>query len=553
MKPKSKLFILALLCVSICNVGYSQADKFGSYIIASSLQTSLRESAVSGASVIARIVPGDTLIVVSVNADDKYRAYVETVVDGKRGFVTISTINENDNNIVKQVVQTLKVSKDTPAQRAGLAFDYDQLKKNRDSNKDSELPYCTGTDQIEILNSNREVIGKMAEKDYLIVYSMISDKSEKGNGYINDYYRAIWNNQDVLISMNAMVGKSYLSKFVGDMAYIRSSKYIGENVRRKYAMEKYPVLVAEQEKIAKERITGSPEIDKLLLERRKSAEEELARYRQQYETNKGTDQTHVFPLVDPSKQEIGQRVSAALPKINPVPIGTLTTAKGWKLCQDGQWVSRLNRIPTAEASTSPSQENYEGRALGEENFISYTVYNMSYDSKEYILLVWKTRYGSYRYPAISKEWFTYTVAEYWVLDKADFMNIGKVQDGQATVVTVKALVSNCLDLDQSLTAISKDIVSCAAEDNKKESLHRSYSNLNFVIMPSKEKNKVLFLLQGSSLRDYTLILTHVQKEKLGMDKSDKIFVESNKPTIDILRDKYYETPYTTFLGFIKLP
>ncbi len=87
------------------------------------------------------------------------------------------------------------------------------------------------------------------------------------------------------------------------------------------------------------------------------------------------------------RQTIGDRSGDPVPVIKPNPVGQLTTATGWLLLESGQWASRKNRIPADVINRYPDLADYEKYSLGKDNFISYKLYEMEYDGREYVLLV----------------------------------------------------------------------------------------------------------------------------------------------------------------------
>src|SRR5215813_3084491 len=96
------------------------------------------------------------------------------------------------------------------------------------------------------------------------------------------------------------------------------------------------------------------------------------------------------------------RVNKPLPKISKVIQKQLTTATGWMLNPEGQWVSRKNRIPYFIENKSKILIDYETYGLGMDNFVFFQLRDVKISDSTYYVLIKKYRDGYYRYRSIQK-------------------------------------------------------------------------------------------------------------------------------------------------------
>lgn len=490
---------------------FAQAGDYGIYMPIER-ETAFKES-VDGDKSIAVVKKSDTIIVVDYKLDKFKRVYLETIIDGKQGYLDFG---KSSNDEFKRIKKALKSDKKSPEQRLVLALEYDNVKRNSFDN--IEIPILT-VDYItaEVYNDLLEVVGEMNRKNTFVLYSMNSYPPRKFYTSPEIYYKAIWNNQDVLISYRA-ISSSY-TKIPSDFReHLNAKMYIGENSRRESAIKKSKIIQQEQEE-AKEK-------EQKLQQEKEAKEQAKIDLKNSYKF-----------IVEEPAQKIGERSAVELPKINLMPIGTLTSATGWVLCEDGNWASRQNKIPTKFATTSPAMENSGPRALGAKNFSSINLYSFTYAGKEYILLTKKYKSGAFDYPTIAEGWSTFNKTDYFVFDKSELDNINLLNDGEPAVLTAKIMVQNSMSQNESgLQTIARDIIAAARSDMKYD-IARKYSNYYLIIMTNKAKNKVYFIDQVNTL------LT---------DFSNNL-IENNKPGTDLLKERYYETSYTNFSKLLKLP
>ena len=503
---KTLLFIGLLL---ITNYIYSQAEKYGIYVSSGDRFSYgyLSEDA-KGTKEITKIPERDTLIVIDlIRPSSTYGyAYIETVVDGKLGFCSLNMMANSSK--YKELQKYFKANKINREERIKLAYQYDVVKRNFAINNDVSpelISFLNNYENAKIYDISGSEIGEYFYKDVVVLYSCFFDKKKDGNS-VTGYAKAIWNSQDVVMHFPSSGNRKF-----------KEVLYIGENIRREKALELYQAELNKVKKIELEK-----ELEK------KKEEEEQKNLIELVEK-------HSFKLVK-SEQRIGERTNQVLPKINPQPMGTLTVAKGWTLCENGQWTSAPNRLPTEYANTSPDTD---ARSIGNDNFISYNLYSFTYGDNDYNLLMKKYKNGAYKYPHIFENWSSWTQVDYYVFDKLELEQLEFIKDGVPTIIKLKVKVYNTLleGNESSLNVIAKDIIAVATKEN--ESSYKNYHNLYLIININKLTDKVQFLLKKNNFSISSYLTNKIS--------------EYNKPTIDMLQKGYYELSYKQFSNFIKLP
>lgn len=267
---------------------------------------------------------------------------------------------------------------------------------------------------------------------------------------------------------------------------------------------------------------------------RQPSEEEIKKAREKEELQKFVDAFDFEVIKD--GQVIGERNNETLPKIKRTPIGQLTNATGWRLCEGNQWASRKNRIPVDHTFTSPTIADYGEYALGSDNFISLKLHEMTYGDKEYLILIKIRKSGSYLYPNIREGWRLSQTASYWVMNKSELEAFNAVQDKEPVVIGLKALVKGETRHKTAFDGIERDIV---IEAEKEPIGKPEYNMLDVILYPDKAGNKVLFYLDGSFY-------------KLGYNDETLNHICIHKGE-DYLKERYYEATYTDFNKLFKLP
>lgn len=215
------------------------------------------------------------------------------------------------------------------------------------------------------------------------------------------------------------------------------------------------------------------------------------------------------------------RVNEDLPIISQLN-GILTNSTGWLKNESGQWISSKNKIPNDLGESQKLLGNYEKYSIGEDNFISYEIRDISIEGKTYVLILKKYKDGFYRYESIEEGWVSTSSYKFYVLEKDEISKIKNIKHND----------SNYLQLDFIYYGDIK------------------YINLKTLtnVMISKEINKVR--------KDYDNFLGY----KLGLNIKyfdDKklvqfYFYDYTKSMGNETDDKYYETTVVNFGAFIKI-
>ena len=193
-------------------------------------------------------------------------------------------------------------------------------------------------------------------------------------------------------------------------------------------------------------------------------------------------------------------------------VGQLSTATGWRLSTDKEWLSLSKTIPQDLLSEHKNLLTYEEYGLGDDNFISYTMKKMSHEGKSYCVLIKMYRDGRYKYPNIREDWFEYTSTIAYIFTEEEFNKINVIDNkiNLIEISLVDVIVLRCnTDISLILTKFQPGA--------------NTVSKLYLYIASYKEKNIVQFQIKDNNYR---------------MDKS--------------FGNYYYETDYTSFDNFIKL-
>lgn len=262
-----------------------------------------------------------------------------------------------------------------------------------------------------------------------------------------------------------------------------------------------------------------------------------------------------------------ERENKQLPKIQATNLGQITSAKGWMIQKDGQWISRSNRIPICIENEYKSLIDYEETGRGFTNFVSYQFKEIKIDTTTYVILLYKSKTGLYKYPDIERGWIPYTSVYYYILSKNEFNKIKDFDfvDGEVNTVKLDYLYWGGVDKITGETInldIEKSINEHLNTDKKKDKIQQ----LIFKIGLYKSKNIVQFHIYGLSEQYYPLDFYNDSPDyfpaKLSFscistydyfDKKDYPCLATILETNEIFKYCYYETSYANFNMFIKLP
>lgn len=225
-----------------------------------------------------------------------------------------------------------------------------------------------------------------------------------------------------------------------------------------------------------------------------------------------------------------ERTNAELPQIENNQIGSLTTATGWMLNDDGQWISRKNRIPYKIENEFKKLIDIEIYSLGEnkENFTTYELRNIKIKDSLYFILIKKFKNGDYKYSSIKKGWSYYNSLSYHVFEKNEFEKFKNLKLDTINNIELKVKYNktfNYITNSFTLTDIAKDI-------NKQIIKGRDYEPFleeSLVFNLNIQKDKVRFLITE------------------GIEESRKKYQKAED-----LIDYYYETELTNFNKLVKI-
>lgn len=237
-----------------------------------------------------------------------------------------------------------------------------------------------------------------------------------------------------------------------------------------------------------------------------------------------------------------ERTSVPLPKIATTPTASLIKATGWGLHENGQWVSKLNKIP---ALTETVDEV--------DNFVSYDFRDITINDTVYTLFLKKFKSGWWTYPSIYSGWNSTIDGEYFVLNKSDVDTLNVINDSINLIelpIKYHGYLENTYYHKQwsnssCISIIQKDIT---GKISKKELCDMS---LIFHIAPYKSKNIVRFQIYSlTKYSVFTISNEYKPKDPNGKYSWDELKIYGTNKLFEFC---YYETDYLTFSKFIKLP
>jgi hypothetical protein len=246
------------------------------------------------------------------------------------------------------------------------------------------------------------------------------------------------------------------------------------------------------------------------------------------------------------------RVNKPIPIISTKINSQLNKSTGWTLNPEGQWVSRLNRIPAFIENEFKTLIDYEVYGLGIDNFISYQIRDVKIQDSTYAILIKKFKDGYYRYETIKEGWTAYNSVEYYVFKKHELKKLDSIKVDSINLIKIDIQYTNRISWIKNETYIldiQKDIVK-QIEDNKEFIKKDNY--LIFHIAPYESKNKVQYQIY-SSYSKYNFIKGIIKEYNV---KDDSGIYSLNQKQIyltnDLFRYCYYETDLFTFNSFLKI-
>lgn len=237
------------------------------------------------------------------------------------------------------------------------------------------------------------------------------------------------------------------------------------------------------------------------------------------------------------------RVNKQLPKISGEIMGKLDKATGWLYGDDGQWISRKNRIPVYVEEEYKSLIDYEKRGLGKDNFNFYELKTIKIDNKEYYIIIKEFKSGYYKYRNIKEGWVSADHnVYYYIFEKSELEKLSSIKNTELNVIKIKCLYAGSKRfLDKVYyPIIEKEISKKILNPSKYEPEH--YLTINF--KPFGDKKIVQFLIFD------------IQKTSSGGILVDGLVAspeyKTKYDTEDIYKKFYYETDYESFNKFLKI-
>ncbi|MFL9845240.1 hypothetical protein [Flavobacterium rhizosphaerae] len=220
-----------------------------------------------------------------------------------------------------------------------------------------------------------------------------------------------------------------------------------------------------------------------------------------------------------------ERVNATVPTINPVSKGKITEATGWLQNDDGEWLSRKNRIPWNLSGEDKTLMDYQYYALGEnrENFTYMGLYDVTINDSTYTILIKKGKEGYYKYESLQEGWTPQDIITYYVFDNNELEKLKNLESDKNHEIKIKTLYSNRINYltpssSLDLKAVAKDLYKFMKEGDR-------YFMKELVIYYKQYKDKLRFVIQSEEDIDFL------------------------KPDLNKM---YYETTKANFDKFIKL-
>lgn len=229
-----------------------------------------------------------------------------------------------------------------------------------------------------------------------------------------------------------------------------------------------------------------------------------------------------------------ERVNMNLPKVNSTIIGQLSSATGWILNPEGQWVSGKNTIPDYLPSKYQASINSVYKSQGTDNFISYQIRSLKIKERGYFILIKKFNDGYYNR---QNEWIHKNSVYYYVFDSLQFSRINSVKPDTLSLIQIEVAFSGELKWPvNDFLEIEQDL---ARQMNMSSDFRTANINLWFHFRPYKAKNLIQF--QIYSTEGYYPIINGVISQHRPNNESESIYL-----TPKVFDYCYYETGIENF-------
>jgi len=217
-----------------------------------------------------------------------------------------------------------------------------------------------------------------------------------------------------------------------------------------------------------------------------------------------------------------ERISRVKPSINSNILGKLNSATGWMLNPVGDWISKKNTIPVYLDPEFDVLLNHERNSLGIDNFVYYQLRELIYNDSTYFVLIKKFRSGSYSYPSIEKDWYTFYAYNAYVFNKNELLKFDSLKDSVPSSISINLIDNIYTEMKTDAEAISLFESKIKFDNNNEDKLLIEVATYN-------NKNLVQFQI-------YTKYSTY------------DMFLDNRSP----FKHCYFETTLTSFKNFLLL-
>jgi hypothetical protein len=226
-------------------------------------------------------------------------------------------------------------------------------------------------------------------------------------------------------------------------------------------------------------------------------------------------------------------------------ISHLTTATGWMINPDEEWVSLKNTIPVSIASEYNSLLNYERKGLGTDNFKYYKLKELTYKDSAYYVLIKQYRHGYYTYSSIEEGWNNLISHTAYVFAKSELNKLDSIKDSEVNMIEIE-LIDN-VNIQWTSEAEALKLIPTKIEWDKASD---KKSKLILQIAPYKDKKIVQFQIY-TTYSKYNIIMG-ILNEYRAKGGEYSWSTKQVYLTDELFKYCYYETDYANFNKFLKI-
>lgn len=231
------------------------------------------------------------------------------------------------------------------------------------------------------------------------------------------------------------------------------------------------------------------------------------------------------------------------PIIATEAIGKLTSATGWMLNPDADWVSLKNTIPAFLGAEHNALLEYERTGLGTDNFKYYELKELTYNNTSFYILIKQYRDGYYTYKSIKEGWNNLISHTAYIFNKNELDKLGNAIDGQSNMIEIELI--DRVHIQWTSEAEALELIPTKIDWDMSIK-----TKLILQIAPYKEKSIVQFQIY-EVYGKYNSIGGIAKEFKL---KGDEYSVRGKQVylTNELFKYCYYETDYATFEKFLPI-